>query len=225
VLRFKLLYLLGFLVPAVQAAELPPGFVRLADVAPDIRQEMRYAGQHNFVGRPIAGYETADCWLLSEAADALAKAALAAETFGWRLVVYDCYRPERAVADFAQWSQDPSQQDMKAEFYPDIDKSLLFEQGFIATRSQHSKGTTVDLGADAIIDGKAVPLDFGTPFDTFSPESATASADVAEAARRNRNALVFLLEAEGFANYSKEWWHFSLRIDPVPPSHDLPITD
>jgi zinc D-Ala-D-Ala dipeptidase len=213
------------LATGATGAELPPGLVRLAEIAPGIRQEMRYAGPHNFVGRPIDGYETADCWLLQAAAEALARAAAGAEAFGWRLVVYDCYRPERAVADFALWSRTPESEEMKAEFYPGIDKALLFEQGFIAARSQHSRGTTVDLGAEVLDGGAAVPLDFGTPFDTFAPESATASDRISEAARRNRMALVFLLEAEGFDNYRKEWWHFTLPIDPAPPSWDYPITD
>ena len=153
--QFLAIFVAAFLTVPVVAAELPPGFVRLDEVAPTIRQEMRYAGAHNFVGRPIDGYKAADCWLLAAAAEALAAAAAGAKRFGWRLVVYDCYRPERAVADFAQWSKDPESQAMKAEFYPGIDKALLFEQGFIATRSQHSRGTTVDIGAEALVDGVA----------------------------------------------------------------------
>jgi len=203
-------------LPAV-AADLPPGFVRLADVAPAIRQEMRYATPDNFVGRPINGYARGDCWLRREAAEALAAVASAAE--GWRLVVYDCYRPTRAVADFVAWSKDAADQKMKDEYYPGIDKSLLFKAGFIATRSEHSRGTTVDLGAETAT-GEA--LDFGTPFDSFFPESATASTAVSAGAQANRRRLVELMSAAGFENYRKEWWHFTFQM-VRPKAYDVPI--
>ncbi len=201
----------------VQAADLPKGFVRLADVAPDIRQDMRYATSNNFVGRPIDGYRRGDCWLRREAAEALA--TVAAKADGWRLVVYDCYRPTRAVADFVAWSRDSSDQKMKAEYYPDIDKSLLFKAGFIATRSEHSRGTTVDIGAETTA---GAPLDFGTPFDSFFPESATASTAVGPEAKANRQRLVALMAAAGFENYRKEWWHFTFGMKRPAPQ-DTPI--
>lgn len=213
-----------FSVPA-RGAELPPGFVRLAEVAPQIRQEMRYATSHNFVGRPVVGYDAGDCWLLADVAAALARAAEDARPENWRLVVFDCYRPERAVADFVAWSKDPKRQERKAEFYPDIDKSRLFKAGFIASRSQHSKGTTVDLGADLVAaDGTFEPVDFGTPFDMFAKASATRSAEVTAEVKAARELLVRLLSTHGFENYSKEWWHFSFPVSPVPRSWDIPIT-
>jgi D-alanyl-D-alanine dipeptidase len=204
---------------AAHAAELPPGFVRLADVAPSIRQEMRYATSDNFVGRPIDGYRAADCWLLENVAVALAKVAEDAAAAGWRLVTYDCYRPTRAVADFVAWSKDPADQKQKAEYYPGIDKAILFKAGYIATRSDHSRGTTVDIGAETAEGGR---LDFGTPFDTFADASATASQAVPKAAQRNRAALVELMAAHGFVNYRKEWWHFSFDM-PKPGGYDFPI--
>ena len=210
------LSLLAIALPA-QSAELPKGFARLADVAPGIRQEMRYATANNFVGRPIDGYARGDCWLRREAAAALAEVAAKAE--GWRLVVYDCYRPTRAVADFVAWSKDSADQTMKAEYYPDIDKSQLFKAGFIATRSEHSRGTTVDLGAET---AAGAPLDFGTPFDSFFPESATSSQDVSAEAQANRQRLVELMADAGFENYRKEWWHFTFRM-ARPKPQDVPI--
>lgn len=210
---------------AVAAAELPPGFVRLADVAPEIRQEMRYAGPDNFLGRPVSGYGAAECWLLGSAASALAGVAADAAGLGWRLVVYDCYRPERAVADFVSWSKDPRRQERKAEYYPGFDKADLFSLGFIARRSEHSRGTTVDLGAELVdAAGRATAIDFGTPFDMFSASSATASTDVSGAARKARATLVSLMAGHGFENYRKEWWHFTLPVDPAPPPHDVPIS-
>jgi D-alanyl-D-alanine dipeptidase len=217
-IRVLLLAIALTALPAA-AAELPPGFVRLADVAPSIRQEMRYATSENFLGRPVDGYRRGDCWLVEPAARALAKAATDAEAEGWRLVVYDCYRPTRAVADFVAWSKDPTDQARKAEYYPDIDKSQLFKAGFIATRSEHSRGTTVDVGAEML---SGVPLDFGTPFDSFSQASATASTDIHDTAQRNRANLVRLLSAQGFENYRKEWWHFTFQM-PRPEPQDVPI--
>jgi D-alanyl-D-alanine dipeptidase len=207
------------------AAELPPGFVRLADVAPEVRQEMRYAGSDNFLGRPVDGYGAAHCWLLAEVAEALRRAAASATEKGWRLVVYDCYRPERAVADFVLWSKDPSDRRMQAEYYPGIDKPELFRLGYIATRSQHSKGTTVDVGAEAVSPAGAKALDFGTPYDFFGEASWTASRVVSPEARRNRAQLVELIEAEGFRNYRKEWWHFEFETEVDHLPHNLPIVD
>ncbi|MDB5506032.1 MAG: peptidase vanX D-ala-D-ala dipeptidase [Devosia sp.] len=216
----KIFCVLGLLLtaPAV-AGELPPGFTAVAEVAPGVRQELRYATSHNFIGRPIAGYDTGACWLLGEVAAALAKVAAAAKAQGWRLIAYDCYRPERAVADFLTWSKDPAEQAMKAEFYPEIDKATLFKAGFIASRSQHSKGTTIDIGAELL---GGTSLDFGTPFDSFFPQSATASLDISPEAQANRQGLVALMEAAGFENYSKEWWHFSLPVAGAVP-YDMPI--
>jgi D-alanyl-D-alanine dipeptidase len=108
---------------------------------------------------------------------------------------------------------------MKAEYYPEIDKSLLFKAGFIATRSEHSRGTTVDIGAETV-DGRV--LDFGTPFDSFFPESATASSEVSAEAQANRAKLVELMADAGFDNYRKEWWHFTFEMER-PKAYDVPI--
>jgi D-alanyl-D-alanine dipeptidase len=203
---------------------LPPGFVRLSQVAKEVRQEIRYAGTHNFVGRPVAGYGAAECWLRREAAEALALVVRDLAATGWRLIVYDCYRPMRAVADFAHWAGDPQDQESKAEFYPALDKDKLFALGYIALRSAHSTGAAVDVGAEAVDSGGVVtPLDFGTSFDAFDPRSATASRDIPQAAAENRRRLVAAFAAHGFANYAREWWHFSLRV-PAPRAYDIPIT-
>ncbi len=205
-------------------AGLPPGFVRLAQVTKEARQEIRYAGSHNFVGRPIAGYGAAECWLRREAAEALAGVAHDLVAKGWRLVVYDCYRPQRAVADFVGWAKDPNDQERKAEFYPSLDKDRLFALGYIARQSAHSTGAAVDAGAEALDPGgTATPLDFGTPFDAFDPRSATASRDISNAAAGNRRRLVETFATHGFTNYAREWWHFSFRV-AAPRAYDIPIT-
>src|SRR5579863_4255265 len=124
---------------------LPEGFVRLAEVAPAIREDMRYAGHENFLGRPVPGYRCAECWLRREVAEALVKVAEEARTMGFRLVVYDCYRPRRATHAFIAWAADETDQKMKAEYYPNLAKSEIFPRGFISKHSQHSLGIAVDI--------------------------------------------------------------------------------
>jgi D-alanyl-D-alanine dipeptidase len=193
-------------------------------VTNEIREEIRYAGSHNFVGRPIAGYAAPECWLRREAAEALLLVAQALAAKGWRLIVYDCYRPQRAVADFLKWARDPQDQKRKAEFYPRLDKEKLFALGYIARQSSHSTGAAVDAGAEAInAVGTATPLDFGTGFDVFDPRSATASSDISAAAAENRQRLGQAFAAHGFTNYAREWWHFSYRV-AAPRVYDVPIT-
>ena len=155
--------------------KMPADFVRLRDVAPLIVEDMRYAGPHNFTGAPVDGYEAPVCWLRADAAAALAKAAAELDAMGWKLVVYDCYRPTRAVSAFLDWAKLPDDAASKAEFYPRENKQDLFKRGYLAKRSQHSTGTTVDAGA-VRRDGGA--LDFGTGYDFLDERSATESADV-----------------------------------------------
>jgi zinc D-Ala-D-Ala dipeptidase len=139
--------ILGFLLVfcSITSHALPRGFVCLDDYAPDILQDMRYATYHNFIGRPIAGYREGRCILTEPAARQLAKAEAAFKPLGYRLKVYDCYRPKRAVRDFITWSQKTNQQSMKAEFYPNVDKRDFFKKGYVAKYSGHSRGSTVDL--------------------------------------------------------------------------------
>jgi D-alanyl-D-alanine dipeptidase len=138
--------LLLLLLTRAPAAGLPAGFVYLRDIDPGIPQDMRYAGGHNFVGRPIAGYDAAECVLTERAARALVVVQKALAEKQLSLLVWDCYRPARAVADFWRWSQDAADDRMRAEFYPRIDKGKLFALAYIARRSGHSRGSTVDLG-------------------------------------------------------------------------------
>jgi D-alanyl-D-alanine dipeptidase len=204
---------------SIPACALPPGFVRLSEVAPQIRQDIRYAGWNNFTGRPVPGYGAAECWLRREVAEALARVASDLARGSWRLVVYDCYRPARAGAAFAAWAGEPSDQSRKAEFYPRIEKNRLFALGYIARVSSHSNGTAVDAGAETAGGG---PLDFGTPFDLFDPRSATASREVSAEAHANRRRLAAAFAAQGFRNYAREWWHFGFGGGGA--AYDVPIT-
>lgn len=196
-----------------RAGEPPPGFVRLADVAPDVLQDMRYAGPNNFTGAPVPGYGAPQCWLRADAARALASAAAEAQKRGFSLVVYDCYRPRRAVAAFVDWSRNPDQR-TKAEHYPGVDKSALFAKGYIAEHSTHSTGLAVDIGVKG--------WDFGTPFDFFDPRSWTKATSSTKA-RANRETLVALMRRHGFENYPREWWHFTYKSANGAPSYDVEI--
>ncbi|MGA2638794.1 M15 family metallopeptidase [Methylocella sp.] len=184
-------------------AEPPPDFVRLADIAPHIRQDMRYAGPENFMGRPVPGYCAAQCWLRREVAEALAAVEKDAQAAGLSLVVYDCYRPQRATRAFIAWAADPSDQAQKGAYYPRLDKAALFDLGYIARESAHSTGVAVDLAL--------VGLDFGTPFDLFDAASGTHDPGISEAAQQNRATLIALMQRHGFVNFDKEWWHFTLE--------------
>lgn len=208
--------------------QLPKGFVYLIDVDPTIRQDVRYAGKNNFVGRPIKGYERATVILSKKAAQALAAIQEALQKDyrrKWTLLVYDGYRPQQAVDDFCNWSQDVADQAMKAEFYPDIaNKSELFEEGYIARKSGHSRGSTVDLTIMSIDDQGLTPLDMGSPFDLFDPISHYESDKISSQAQQNRKYLRELMVEHGFVPYEKEWWHFTLRKEPFPNTYfDFPI--
>jgi len=147
---------LAALAAPALAGEPPPGFARLSDIAPGVAQEMRYAGSNNFTGAPVPGYRAAQCWLRLDAARALAAAQAEARAKGFDLVVYDCYRPRRAVAAFVDWSKNDDEK-TKPAYYPNVEKRELFAQGYIAEKSGHSTGLAVDLGVKG--------WDFGTPFD------------------------------------------------------------
>jgi D-alanyl-D-alanine dipeptidase len=198
------------------AKALPPkGFVRLADIAPQIHQDMRYAGPDNFTGRPVPGYAAPRCWLRTEAAQALAAAQEEAAKDGLRLVVYDCYRPPAATKAFIAWSQDEADQKMKQAYYPRVEKTALFDLGYIAKASTHTTGCAVDLAFEG--------LDFGTPFDLFDDQSATADPSIVGAARQNRDRLVALMTKHGFENLPNEWWHFTYKgvADPKPVDFEV----
>lgn len=226
-----------------QEATLPPGFARLKEVARGIRQDMRYAGAFNFTGKPVPGYELPECILWRPAAEALGRAQERLAPQGFHLKVYDCYRPSRAVRAFVTWSRASGEDRLKHVFYPELEKSRLFALGYIAERSKHSLGIAVDIGlvradetdpaapADAgRCDGpfeqraRESSLDFGTAYDCFSDRSATRHRSVTGNARENRDRLLQALAAEGFSNYSKEWWHFEFhRPDAPARPHDFPV--
>jgi zinc D-Ala-D-Ala dipeptidase len=201
------------------ARDRPAAFVDAAAVVPGLTADIRYAGSHNFAGRPIEGYQAPHCLMTQAAADALAGVA---RDLAPRLVikVFDCYRPVRAVMNFVRWARDLNDQAEKAEFYPNVDKRTLFRDGYIASRSGHSRGSTMDLTL-ATADGHE--LDMGTPFDLFSPKS-WSDASVTPEQHANRMLLAAAMRRRGFRGYDKEWWHFTLRDEPFPDTYfDFPV--
>lgn len=217
-IRYLLMAALGatLAAQAALAQERPASFVDAAAIVPGLIVEARYAGSHNFVGRPIEGYEQPRCLLTVAAAKALAAVAQDVAQDALVIKVFDCYRPARAVADFVRWAQDPTALAGKAEFYPHVDKRNLFRDGYISPRSGHSRGSTVDLTL-AHADGRE--LDMGTPFDFFSPRSWVAAADIGADAKANRALLAAAMQRHGFRPYAKEWWHFALAHEPFPSTY------
>jgi len=208
-------------IHAAVAHERPDAFVDAATSVPGLIVEMRYASSHNFVGRPIDGYQAPHCLLTQEASAALAAAVRDVAAQNLVIKVFDCYRPARAVANFVRWARDLDDTAGKAEFYPDVDKRTLFRDGYIASHSGHSRGSTIDLTL-ATTDGRA--LDMGTPFDFFSPRSWTADPTVTRQQHTNRMLLASAMRRRGFRGYDKEWWHFTLRSEPFPATYfDFPM--
>lgn len=226
-----------------ERAELPKGFVKLRNVDDTILQDMRYFGMRNFVGRPIAGYEARDCVLTKEAAEALSEAQTDFRDLGYAIIVFDCYRPQRAVDDFVAWAANEDQT-TKPAYYQNVPKGELFARGYIAEKSGHSRGSTVDLALVKFGDpGKPVDahlerpcldddaytgprqyLIFGTAYDCFDVLSHTANESVSLVAQNNRRLLVDTLSAHGFQNYANEWWHFTWQPEPFPETYfDFPI--
>ena len=190
--------------------------VELSSLDPSITLDIRYAGQDNFVGRPVRGYEARKCLLTRPAAEALIRAQMQLKASGLSLKVFDCFRPQRAVDDFVLWARDLKDRAMKRRYYPDVPKSELFSRGYIAARSGHSRGSTIDL----TIEG----LDMGTPWDFFGVKSHTKRADLPIKIRAHRMLLTSVMSAHGWINYEKEWWHYTFSPEPFPHLYfDLPI--
>ena len=201
--------------------ERPAAFVDAGTVVPGLIPEMRYATAHNFTGRPIDGYEARHCLLTKEAASALAAVARDLAPQGLLIKAFDCYRPTRAVENFIRWARDFNDQVARAEFYPNVDKRTLFRDGYIASRSGHSRGSTIDLTL-AHADGRE--LDMGTPFDFFSPKSSILDGSIDLKAIANRGELSAAMRHHGFRSYQKEWWHFTLSHEPFPNTYfDFPV--
>jgi len=199
------------------------GFVLLADYVPAIIQEIRYYSTYNFIGDRIDGYEEPCALLTIEAARALRTVSGEMAAQGFRLKVFDAYRPATAVKHFVLWSVDDLDLRMKPFFYPDLDKEELFQRGYIAKQSSHSRGSTVDLTLLDMETGKE--LDMGGPFDLFSEVSHPDYRGVTEGQYHNRMFLRNAMLRNGFKPIDCEWWHFTLDNEPYPETYfDFPVS-
>ncbi|WP_166965708.1 M15 family metallopeptidase [Yeosuana marina] len=195
-------------------SQLPKGFVYVDSLIPDIHVELRYSTDYNFVGKVVNGYTANKLILTQAAALALKKVQDELEQQNLCLKVYDGYRPQRAVNHFIVWARDLHDTINKHIFYPNVHKKDLFKDGYIASHSGHSKGSTLDL---TIIDGNTgEPLDMGSPYDFFAHQSWVNYEGITETQKNNRQLLQNVMLKHGFRNYSKEWWHFTLRGEPFP---------
>ena len=228
-----------------RAQALPGGFVYLRDVDPTIIQDIRYAGSNNFVGRPLAGYGAGECVVKRPVALALKNIQQELAKQKLSLKMFDCYRPVRAVADMVAWSRNGKETAAERRYDPAFRKADLFRLGYIATHSGHSTGSALDLTlvdltadnsasfdpaksyADCTAPAEARPpegsVDMGTGYDCSDVKSHTAARSITPAQRRWRNMLVAAMARQGFVNYSKEWWHFSLP-GAGGQAYDFPIS-
>lgn len=196
---------------------LPSNFVALSAVAPTVQQDMRYHTSENFVGRPIAGYPNGICVLTKQAADAVLRVQAELHKKGLGLKVFDCYRPQKAVNDFVVWSKDVRDQKMKSEYYPRVDKAEFFELGYVAAKSGHTRGSTVDLTVIDLKTGKQ--LDMGGEFDFMDERSHPTCQTITPEQYRNRMMLRELMLQNKFKPLATEWWHFTLEKEPFPDTY------
>ena len=239
----KRVVILGLILALTSAccgrSEFKSSFVTLTDAVPDAILEIRYFGTYNFVGERIDGYLQPTALLTKEAADSLRAVSDDVRALGYRLKIYDAYRPQRAVDHFVRWAADVPDTLMKAYFYPDLDKSVLVQQEYIMEKSGHTRGSTVDLTLFDMATEKE--LDMGGTFDWFGPEShpdfcgdpdsglynpapSPAGRLITEEQFRNRLILRRAMLSHGFKPLDSEWWHFTLSQEPFPETYfDVPV--
>lgn len=201
---------------------LPKGFVYLSNIDKTIQSELRYFSDNNFIGKKIEGYNDNCVIVTKETADALHKVQQILIKKGFSLKIFDAYRPQQAVDHFVRWAKVLDDTLMKKEYYPDVPKSELFKRGYIASKSGHSRGSTVDLTIVHIKTGKE--LDMGSPFDFFGIKSHPLFKKIGVAQKKNRFLLRKVMIENNFRPYKNEWWHFTLRNEPFPTTYfNFPI--
>ena len=200
------------------------GFVVLADAVPDIIQEIRYYSTYNFIGDPIDGYDEPIAVLTAAAAKALKAVSDDLIPMGYRLKIFDAYRPTAAVDHFIRWAEDADDLRMKKFFYPDVEKADLFEIGYIARKSSHSRGSTVDLTLFDMASGREISM--GSPFDYFGKRSHTEFLKhLTDEEIQNRFFLRDIMVSHGFTTMAEEWWHFTLADEPYPDTYfNFPVS-
>ena len=203
---------------------LPTGFVYVKDIIPTAKVELRYATSRNFVGKPINGYHSGKSILSKEAANALKEVQQELLNYGYSIKIYDAYRPQQAVNHFVSWASDLNDTLMKHNYYPNVEKENLFKEGYIASLSGHTKGSTLDLTLIKI--DTEEELDMGSSYDFFGKESWVYHENVTKKQHENRLLLKSVMNKHGFKSYLKEWWHFTLMDEPFPNTYfDFVVED
>lgn len=197
----------------------PSDFVNLSECIPSLVVSLRYGTSKNFLGRVVKGYENPKPLGTSAMAEALQFVQKKLKKRNIGLILYDSYRPQKAVADFLEWASDSSDTIMKRYFYPDHKKEQLFKLGFIASKSGHSRGSTVDVGLVEWKGDSYTVIDMGSAWDYFGPEAATGYNNLTKQQLENRALLQNCMELCGFKPYEKEWWHFTLKSEPYPNTY------
>ncbi|TYA71352.1 M15 family metallopeptidase [Seonamhaeicola marinus] len=203
-------------------SQLPEGFVYVEEIIPDLEVQLKYYGTNNFLGTKVNGYHSNKLILTRKAAIALKSVHEDLQRRNLCLKVFDGYRPQTAVNHFMGWARNLNDTINKHKFYPDVKKENLFKEEYIASRSGHSRGSTVDL---TIVDGNTgVPIDMGSMFDFFGEQSWVNYDKVTKEQKANRMLLQKVMLKHGFRGYAKEWWHFTLNNEPFPKTYfDFPI--
>lgn len=245
-LLISALAMAALLPQTLRADALPGSFVHIQEVIPDALMDIRYYTDHNFLGVRVDGYEAPACILTRQAAQALANVQKDLAPFSMTIKIYDCYRPQRAVDHFVRWAKDVNDTKTRKEFYPTVEKKNLFKDGYIAERSSHSRGSTVDLTIVSLpapiqppyVAGQPLKectlpqgvrfadnsLDMGSGYDCFDVASHPENINLSPQHRAHRLLLKTLMAKYGFRNYDQEWWHFTLNHEPYPETYyDFPV--
>jgi len=210
-MRFVFSFLLT-LYSLIAFAQLPEGFVYAKTEIPNINVDLQYCNYNNFVGEIIDGYNANVAIMTKQTAVALKKVQTELAKQNLAIKIYDSYRPQRAVNHFVRWAKVVNDTLMKQQYYPTIDKKNLFKKGYIASKSRHSSGSTLDVTIVNLDTGET--LDMGSPYDFFGSKSWIANKNLTKTQSKNRQILQAVMISNGFRNYAKEWWHFTLRGEP-----------
>jgi D-alanyl-D-alanine dipeptidase len=214
----KISLLITFLFSFIlNAQKLPKGFVYLKDLVPSIKIELRYYSNHNFIGKPIDGYDSNSLIITRETAKSLKKIQQELFQKELSLKIFDGYRPQQAVDHFVRWAKVLKDTVMKDQYYPKIKKNSLFKNGYIALKSGHSRGSTIDLTIINIKTGQA--LDMGSAYDFFGIQSHPLYQNISKKQKQNRMLLRNIMLNHGFTPYENEWWHFTLKKEPFPNTY------
>lgn len=202
--------------------KIPNGFNYVTDMIPSINIDLRYFGTNNFVGKQVDGYNKDVVILSNQACTALNNVQKELKQYNLSIKIFDAYRPQQAVNHFVRWAKVLNDTINKGIFYPKVKKQDLFKEGYISSKSGHSRGSTLDLTLIDTVTGKE--LDMGSPWDFFGPESWVANLELTYKQRANRMLLQTIMRKHGFKYYTKEWWHFTLRNEPFPDIYfDFPV--